>query len=221
MDRTTKDCGLIRWSSGPLTAVLASSRRRKRDSVSAAGIFAREEGRRAARETVDPHFEKTGALAGIIIEFSVFPAWDRIGAMDPHLHFLRDHYKRVRQIGIVTDSNLGGVTEHLASKGEAIGADGDVPMGSAGGAAARVIAEIAPRGPRAGATGLDARRADHLGRRAALSPAEGLGRRERAEAAGGLGRGHVQPTVCVFWARHKAPVRPVRPPVGRRDPGPR
>ena len=66
-------------------------------------------------KTVDPYIEKTGALAGIIIEFSAFPGWDSIGAMAAHLRFVRDHHKRVRKIGIVTDSKLGSVAENLAS----------------------------------------------------------------------------------------------------------
>jgi len=66
-------------------------------------------------KTVDPHIEKTGSLAGIIIEFSAFPGWDSIGAMAAHLRFVRDHHKLVRKIGVVTDSRLGSLAEHLAS----------------------------------------------------------------------------------------------------------
>lgn len=66
-------------------------------------------------KTVDPYIEKTGHLAGIIIEVSAFPGWDSIGAMAAHLRFVRDHHKRVRKIAVVTDSKLGSVAEHLAS----------------------------------------------------------------------------------------------------------
>ncbi len=56
--------------------------------------------------TVDPHIEKTGALAGIIIEISAFPGWDSLGAMAAHIRFVR---------AVVTDAKLGSVAEKLAS----------------------------------------------------------------------------------------------------------
>jgi hypothetical protein len=65
--------------------------------------------------TVDPQIEKTGALAGIIIEFSSFPGWDSLGAMAAHLRFVREHHKHVKKIAAVTDAKLGAVAEKLAS----------------------------------------------------------------------------------------------------------
>ena len=65
--------------------------------------------------TVDPHIEKKGSLAGIIIEFSAFPGWDSLGAMAAHLRFVREHHKQVRKIAAVTDAKLGAVAEKLAS----------------------------------------------------------------------------------------------------------
>lgn len=66
-------------------------------------------------KTVDPQIEKTGALAGIIIEISAFPGWDSLGAMAAHFRFVRDHHKRVKKIAVVTDAKLGAVAENLAS----------------------------------------------------------------------------------------------------------
>ena len=65
--------------------------------------------------TVDPHIEKAGALAGIIIEFAAFPGWDSLGAMAAHLRFVREHHKLVKKIAVVTDSAMGNVGEKLAS----------------------------------------------------------------------------------------------------------
>jgi hypothetical protein len=59
-------------------------------------------------KTVDPQIEKTGALAGIIIETSAFPDWDSLGAMAAHFRFVRDHHTRVKRIAVVTDAKLGG-----------------------------------------------------------------------------------------------------------------
>jgi N-acetylglucosamine kinase-like BadF-type ATPase len=64
---------------------------------------------------VDPHIEKTGDLAGLILEAAKFPGWDSFGALAAHLRFVRDHHKRVKKIAIVTDSAMGNVGEKLAS----------------------------------------------------------------------------------------------------------
>jgi len=65
--------------------------------------------------TVDPHIEKKGSLAGIIIEFAAFPGWDSLGAMAAHFRFVREHHKHVKRIAAVTDAKLGAVAEKLAS----------------------------------------------------------------------------------------------------------
>ena len=66
-------------------------------------------------KTVDPYIEKTGGLAGLIIEAPTFPGWKSLGAMATHFRFVRDHHKHIKKIGLVTDSTLGDVAEHLAS----------------------------------------------------------------------------------------------------------
>jgi hypothetical protein len=66
-------------------------------------------------EAVDPHIETVGDLAGLIIQAPAFPGWEGLGAMVAHLRFVRDHHRRIRKIGLVTDSALGDVAEHLAS----------------------------------------------------------------------------------------------------------
>ena len=66
-------------------------------------------------KTVDPYIESTGDLAGLVIEVVSFPGWESLGAMAAHLRFVRDHHKRIKKVGVVTDSALGSVAEHLAS----------------------------------------------------------------------------------------------------------
>jgi hypothetical protein len=66
-------------------------------------------------KTVDPHIEKAGALAGLIIEIAAFPGWESLGAMAAHFRFVRDHHRKVRKIAVVTDAALGTVAENLAS----------------------------------------------------------------------------------------------------------
>ena len=66
-------------------------------------------------ETVNPHIEERGALAGLIIEVAAFPGWDSLGAIAGHFRFVRDHHKHIKKVGIVTDSPVGTVAENLAS----------------------------------------------------------------------------------------------------------
>jgi len=66
-------------------------------------------------KTVDPFIGETGGLAGLIIEVSAFPGWVTLGAMASHFRFVRDHHRHIKKIGVVTDSSLGNVAEHLAS----------------------------------------------------------------------------------------------------------
>ncbi|MCV7229578.1 STAS/SEC14 domain-containing protein [Mycolicibacterium komossense] len=65
--------------------------------------------------TVDPYIEATGGLAGLIIDAPTFPGWDSFGAMVTHFRFVREHQKHVKRIGVVTDSHLGDLAEHLTS----------------------------------------------------------------------------------------------------------
>ena len=66
-------------------------------------------------KTVDAHIEEKGYLAGLIIEVISFPGWESLGAMASHFRFVRDHHKHIKKIGVVTDSPMGSVAEHLAS----------------------------------------------------------------------------------------------------------
>src|ERR1700750_883654 len=66
-------------------------------------------------EAGDPQIEATGGLSGLIIETPGFPGWQSLGAMVDQFRFVRDHHKRIKRVGVVTDSHLGDVAEHLTS----------------------------------------------------------------------------------------------------------
>ena len=66
-------------------------------------------------KTVDPFIEKTGDLAGLVIETPAFPGWDSLGAMAAHFRFVRDHHKHIKKVAVVTDAALGNLVEKLAS----------------------------------------------------------------------------------------------------------
>ena len=65
--------------------------------------------------TVDPHIEKTGGLAGLILDVKAFPGWESLGAMAAHFKFVREHHKKVKKIAVVTDAKVGDLAEKLAS----------------------------------------------------------------------------------------------------------
>jgi hypothetical protein len=66
-------------------------------------------------KTVDPYIERTGSLAGLIIDAPSFPGWDSLGAMAAHFRFVRDHHKHIKKVALVTDAALGSVAEALGS----------------------------------------------------------------------------------------------------------
>ena len=65
--------------------------------------------------TADPFIEKTGGLAGLLIEAPQFVGWDSLAAMAAHFRFARDHHRHIRKVALVTDSVLGDVAERLVS----------------------------------------------------------------------------------------------------------
>ena len=52
---------------------------------------------------------------GLIVEAPTFPGWETFGAMAQHFRFVRDHHRRIKKVGIVTDSVIGEVAEKLAA----------------------------------------------------------------------------------------------------------
>jgi hypothetical protein len=66
-------------------------------------------------KTADPHIEKTGGLAGLIVDARAFPGWESFGALAAHIRFVRDHHRRIRRVAVVTDSALGKLAEKLAA----------------------------------------------------------------------------------------------------------
>jgi hypothetical protein len=64
---------------------------------------------------LDPHIEKIGGLAGLVIEVSAFPGWENIGALVAHIRFVQDHHKRIKKVALVTDSAVGNIAQRVAS----------------------------------------------------------------------------------------------------------
>jgi hypothetical protein len=43
----------------------------------------------------------------------VFPGWENFGGFTAHMHFIREHHKRVERVAIVTDSWVANIGESL------------------------------------------------------------------------------------------------------------
>jgi hypothetical protein len=70
---------------------------------------------RSSQKQLTRLLKKPGGLAGLIIAAPSFPGWKSLGAMAKHFCFVQDHHKYITKVGLVTDSVLGNVAEHLAS----------------------------------------------------------------------------------------------------------
>lgn len=60
----------------------------------------------ALAAAVDPYIEERGGLKGLLIEAAAFPGWEDFAALVSHLRFVRDHHRKVRRIGVVSDSSV-------------------------------------------------------------------------------------------------------------------
>ncbi len=68
-----------------------------------------------AVKVIDPFIAEHGKLAGIIIAVESFPGWKDFAALTEHLHFIRNHHKKVKRLAFVTDSPVGEFAEKIAS----------------------------------------------------------------------------------------------------------
>ncbi|HEY9459511.1 MAG TPA: STAS/SEC14 domain-containing protein [Paralcaligenes sp.] len=63
---------------------------------------------------VDAYLSGHAKLRGVMIHAKAFPGWESFGAFTSHMHFVREHHKRVERIAVVTDSPLASMAELLA-----------------------------------------------------------------------------------------------------------
>ena len=69
----------------------------------------------SAAKIIDPLIERSGRLNGIIIHTRSFPGWDSFGALVSHMHFVKDHHKKISRVALVTDSSIGKFAEPIGS----------------------------------------------------------------------------------------------------------
>src|SRR5262245_33019426 len=64
-------------------------------------------------EIADPYIKQKGALAGLIVEIDRFPGWKNLAGMLSHFRFVRNHHRKDRRVGLVTDARIGKVAERF------------------------------------------------------------------------------------------------------------
>jgi hypothetical protein len=62
---------------------------------------------------VDAYLSDHAKLHGVMIQSKGFPGWENFGGFTAHMHFVRDHHKKVERVAVVTDSAAGGIAESL------------------------------------------------------------------------------------------------------------
>ena len=61
----------------------------------------------------DTYLSDHAKLHGVMVQAKGFPGWENFGGFAAHMHFVRDHHRKVERVAIVTDSPVAGVAESL------------------------------------------------------------------------------------------------------------
>jgi len=62
---------------------------------------------------VDSYLSDHAKLHGVLIHSKGFPGWENFGGFTAHMHFVREHHKKVERLAVVTDSPFAAVAESL------------------------------------------------------------------------------------------------------------
>ena len=62
---------------------------------------------------VDAFLASHASLRGVLVHTRGFPGWEDFGGFTAHMHFFREHHKKVERVAVVTDSPVAGVAESL------------------------------------------------------------------------------------------------------------
>src|SRR5215469_1706585 len=68
----------------------------------------------ALAAAADAWIEAHGSLKGIVIHARQFPGWENFGSLVRHVHFVRDHHRKVQRIALAADSKLASLAPQMA-----------------------------------------------------------------------------------------------------------
>ncbi len=62
---------------------------------------------------VDSYLSDHAGLHGVMIHAKGFPGWKNFGGFLAHMHFVRDHHRKVERVAIVTDSPVASTAQAI------------------------------------------------------------------------------------------------------------
>lgn len=68
----------------------------------------------ALSSAVNAYLADHTKLRGVLIHAKTFPGWQTFGGFGAHMDFIREHYKKVERVALVTDSSMVEVAELFA-----------------------------------------------------------------------------------------------------------
>jgi tRNA U38,U39,U40 pseudouridine synthase TruA len=63
---------------------------------------------------VDSYLADHASLHGVVVCAKGFPGWENFGGFTAHMHFVREHHRKVERVAIVTDSHVADIAQALA-----------------------------------------------------------------------------------------------------------
>lgn len=63
----------------------------------------------------DPYIEQHGGLNGLLIDAESFFGWEDFASLVSHVHFVRDHEKKIQRVAAVTDNRFLAILPSVAS----------------------------------------------------------------------------------------------------------
>jgi len=67
----------------------------------------------ALAATVDPWLEAGHELRGLVVHARKFPGWETIGAFLRHVHFVREHHRKIQRVALCVDGALAKLAPSL------------------------------------------------------------------------------------------------------------
>jgi hypothetical protein len=62
---------------------------------------------------VDSYLSDHASLHGVMIHAKGFPGWKNFGGFVAHMHFVREHHRKIERIAIVTDSPVASTAQSI------------------------------------------------------------------------------------------------------------
>ena len=68
----------------------------------------------ALSATADQWIKEKGTLNGMVVHAHHFPGWENLAGLIQHVRFVKDHYKKIRRIAVVSSARLATLAPSIA-----------------------------------------------------------------------------------------------------------